>query len=160
MPHSQELVAPKRAHFKQGGDLGAVVGVWATKPDRPTEIIIRAVQSPWKQLLQKTKQVGKTFRKQRQSLEAVSALACLEMEPFHWIFFFFQWLFHWCLFKSDHFWNLKDLFLNHQNFSYPPKIHVFSWTEFSINKRPSETLKTTLIQSFNKRCLKRLIVFS
>lgn len=87
--HSQEHVALKGAHSKQGGNLGAMVGVQATKPDLPTEIITQDVQSPWQQLLQKPKQAGKTFRNQRQSLETVPALAGLEMEPFHWIFFFF-----------------------------------------------------------------------
>lgn len=54
---------------------------------------------------------------------------------------FFEWLFNWCLFKKDHFRNLKDLFPNCHTFSHLPKIWVFSWLEFSINKDPLQLWK-------------------
>ena len=88
LTHSRDLPGPRRAPFKQRGDSGAEVAVLAPKPDFPPEIVLQAGQSLWKQLLQKPEQVGKAFRKERQSLEAVSALAGLETEPLPWIFFF------------------------------------------------------------------------
>lgn len=81
---NSQMGPPRWPHLKEGGDSGPMVGVQAPKhylPAGPSSTVVPDGQNHWKWLLQKGEQVRKAFRKQRQSLGAVSALAGLEIQP-------------------------------------------------------------------------------
>lgn len=152
-PRSQE--SPLHAGRRLGGHGGSVsTYAWSSSRNCP---------SGWPKLVEATSVKTRAGRKSLQEAKANPWICICLGRPWNkalTLDIFFQWLCYWCLLRSDHFWNLKDLFPNRRNFSHPPKICVFSWIEFSINKRPSATFKITLIQSFNKKRLRHLIVLA